>query len=124
MISRISSLLVLLFPAVAFAQSAKTLRDVLDPIIRFLSGDLLKIVAGLALVAFFFGVALYIYRSSDKQDLEYAKGILLWGVVGLAVMFSVGGIAYVLQQTLGLKDNTHLPKIDERDYQINTGYSR
>ena len=110
-------------PTVAFAQSSKTLSGALDPIIQFLSKDLLYIVMSLALVAFFLGVALYIYRSSEKPDIEYAKGVLLWGVIGLAVMFSVGGIAVLLQKTLGIQENSSLPYINERDYQINTGYS-
>ncbi len=121
---RIFSAMLFLLPVVSFAQSSKTLKSISDELFGFLSGNLLYVVMSLGLVTFFFGVALYIYRSGDKQNLEYARGILLWGVVGLAVMFSVGGIVYVLQQTLGVKDNTHLPKIDERDYQINTGYSR
>lgn len=66
--------------------------------------DLLIILAaGVALLAFFWGLAKFIFRSAgDEKAVEEGKRLMIWGVIALFVMVSVWGIVRFVQKELGL----------------------
>ncbi len=59
------------------------------------------IVASLALLAFFWGLAKFIFSASEKT-VEDGKNFMIWGVVALFVMVSIFGILRYMNGELGL----------------------
>jgi uncharacterized membrane protein YidH (DUF202 family) len=65
--------------------------------------SLIVIVIALALLAFFWGLAKFIFNvSGDQKSVEEGKRIMLWGIIALFVMISVWGIVRFIQTELNL----------------------
>lgn len=58
----------------------------------------IPIVAGLALVVFFYGLAKFIHSLQSGNDTGVSEGkeVMKWGIVALFVMISVWGIVFFL----------------------------
>ncbi len=97
----IFSIIFLLFPFVVSAQS-----DGIRGLIRatgFLITLLIPVVAGFALLAFFWGLAKFIFRvGGDENAVEEGKRIMLWGIVALFVMLSIWGLVSFIRSGLGI----------------------
>jgi hypothetical protein len=117
---------IILSPSFALAQTgvAKVTSGLGDigSIINALTNSVVKSLATLfataAMVAFFFGIVQFIWgaRDGDATKAKNGKNFMLWGLVGLFVMFSVWGIITYVQQIFGVTQNTiNIPTI-----QINT----
>ena len=64
---------------------------------------LIEISVGLALLAFFWGLAKFIFRvGGDEKAVEEGKRIMKWGLIALFVMVSVWGIVKFMQRALNL----------------------
>lgn len=103
-----------LAPAVAFA--AEDLRDVLEEV-AVLIGLATPIVVALALLAFFWGLAMYIFSfGGDSKDDSKKKGrdIMIWGILALFIMVSVWGIVNVIAETFleGTPNTIEVPTVD------------
>lgn len=70
--------------------------------------SLTVIVAGLALLFFFWGLAKFILNAGDENARQSGKQIMIWGVVALFVMVSVWGIVVIMRQITGAKTDTDL----------------
>ncbi|MEX0932474.1 MAG: hypothetical protein WDZ61_01080, partial [Parcubacteria group bacterium] len=63
-----------------------------------LIAQLTIVVAGLALLAFFWGLAKFIFRvGGDENAVDEGRRIMTWGIIALFVMMSVWGIIRFLQ---------------------------
>lgn len=102
LISHISYLVLILFPSTSFAQGF--FGGINDMLKSF--GGLLKlaipIVVGLAVLFFFWGVALYVFRAGDEKQAKEGKSIMIYGVIALFVMFSIWGIIKFIGGNLGI----------------------
>ena len=68
-----------------------------------LINPLIAISVGLALLAFFWGLAKFIFRvGGDEKAVDDGKRIMKWGLVALFVIVSVWGIIRFMQSELGL----------------------
>ena len=67
-----------------------------------LVGIATPIVVALALFAFFWGLAMYIFNTGDEKKRKSGIHIMIWGVIALFVMVSVWGIVNSLQATFGV----------------------
>ncbi len=70
-------------------------------------GDLVRvltlIIAAVALLAFFFGLAKFIFKvGGDEKAVDAGKTLMIWGLIALFVMVSVWGIIGFFQRELGL----------------------
>lgn len=63
-----------------------------------LSG-LVPVIFGLALLTFIWGVIKFVLRTSDEKERVAGKQFMLYGVIGLFVMFTVWGILNLLVST-------------------------
>ena len=63
--------------------------------------SLLEMGGTVAVVAFFYGLANFIWISGDEKKREGAKSIMTWGIVGMFVMTTLWGILGFMQATLG-----------------------
>ncbi len=66
-----------------------------------LINPLIAILVGLALLAFFWGLAKFILRAGgDEKAIEEGKKLMIWGLIALFVMVSVWGIINFMQNAL------------------------
>jgi hypothetical protein len=79
------------------------LRTLIDRVGVIVS-DLILLMAGVALLAFFYGLAKFIFKAGDEKGIEEGKNIMLWGLVALFVLVSVWGIIAFFQRDLGIFD--------------------
>lgn len=61
--------------------------------------SLLPILGGLAVVFFFWGLIRYIYNSGDAGGRSEGRDAIIWGLVGLFIIFTLWGILTFLQET-------------------------
>ena len=76
-----------------------------DSIIANVSGTLQTIIGLLFVIAtliFLWGVVQFIAKSGDEAGREKAKGIMTWGIIGLAVMAAAWGVAQLLINYFGV----------------------
>ena len=64
---------------------------------------LLQIVMTLAFVVFIWGIVKFIAASGSPQKITQAKGIMYYGIIGLAVMAMITGIIAFLQNYFGIQ---------------------
>ena len=57
----------------------------------------------IATIVFFYGIAKFIWNADSDKNREEGKRSILFGVIGLFVMFSVFGIINFILSTFGLK---------------------
>jgi hypothetical protein len=68
-------------------------REILNPIIAFLFA--------LALVLFIYGIVEFLWSGDNNEEKRTeGKKHLLWGVVGMFIMFSVYGILHLICNTI------------------------
>jgi len=70
-------------------------------------GGLIKtsfaIVAGLALLAFFWGLAKFLFiNDGEEKTIEEGRRVMTWGVIALFVMVSVWGLVAFIQEAFNL----------------------
>ncbi len=61
-------------------------------------------MGGLALLVFFWGIAVFIFRGDSEGNKERGRNIMIWGVIALFVMISVWGIIDLVQRDLGIDE--------------------
>ena len=106
----------LLTPSLAFARDVTSgLADLLDQIGGLLN-QVVPLLIGLAVVAFLWGVVMYLFG----KDKDGAKTFMLWGIIAIAVMVSIWGLVRILQETFGLDTadvntsrSVEIPTIDD-----------
>lgn len=64
----------------------------LRSIATLIVNPLIKLLIGLALVVFLWGVAQFIYGAGEDKTREEGKKHIIWGLVGLFIMVSAIGI--------------------------------
>lgn len=82
------------FPTVALAQF-----EGISGLVRASGGivkQLIIVVAGIALLVFFWGLVKFISKAGDEGEVKKSKGLMLWGIVALFVMVSIWGIVYFI----------------------------
>jgi len=113
--------LFLVFPLLVFAADRKPLTGIAIIIdsLREIIKMLIVLAAAVALLAFFWGLARFIFKSGDEKAVEEGKRIMKWGLVALFVMVSVWGIIGFFQKELNLPntvengENSNVPSPDD-----------
>jgi hypothetical protein len=90
-----------LAPVFVFAQNLGNIQNLLNSF-RNLVDLALPIVVALALLAFFWGLAKFIFASGDEDKREDGKRIMIWGIIALFVMVSVWGLVRFVGQAFGI----------------------
>ena len=92
-------------PLAAFAAAAGTVQDVLHNVGKVIN-TATPIVVALALLGFFWGLALYVFGTSNDDKRKKGLSVMVWGVIALFVMLSVFGIVNIIQNTLGVQQGS------------------
>lgn len=107
--------LVFLSPFVAKAQTdAISIATTILGQIKGVVSLALPIVFSLAILAFFWGIAKYVFSQSSESKME-GKGVLVWSLIALFVMTSLFGIISLAQDTFGVGGigNFAVPKVNQ-----------
>ncbi|TAL49575.1 hypothetical protein EPN83_00310 [Patescibacteria group bacterium] len=72
---------------------------------------LLPIVVAIALLAFFWGLASFIFAAGDEEKRDKGKQIMKWGLIALFVMVAVWGIVSFIGNALGIGIGQDLPSV-------------
>jgi uncharacterized membrane-anchored protein len=91
-----------------FAALAATPNDGLGKVfvtIGELLGIITPVIVGLALLGFFWGLAMYVLNfSGDDKDKKKGRDMMVYGTLVLFVMVSVWGIVQILQDTFDISN--------------------
>lgn len=91
-------------PTLAFAQTQPNLNGI-SSLVTQIGGIIAKLIPlmfALAIVYFFWGVITYIRSAGDPKKADEGKSIMIYGIIGIAVMASLYGLVAWLQGTLGV----------------------
>ncbi len=92
-------------PLAVFAAQASTIQDVLKnltPVLQLAT----SLAVSLALLGFFWGLAMYVFGTSNDDKRKKGVSAMVWGIVALFVMLSIFGIINALQSTAGVGSGT------------------
>jgi hypothetical protein len=74
---------------------------ILQNTVKHVFSPLYQLAAATAVAYFLFGVAKFIYDLNDPEKKTLGKSHLLWGMVGLFIILSIGGILPGLNNLIG-----------------------
>ena len=94
-----------LTPAIALGGS-NTTNDIGGIVTLFgnLVSLLVPIASILAILFFFYGLAVYILKADDPDAAAEGKSIMIWGILALFVMVSIYGIIGFIQRSAGMDE--------------------
>ncbi|MCI0619846.1 pilin [Candidatus Wolfebacteria bacterium] len=100
-------LFAVMVPRVVFGQTITGILDTAGGIV----GRLIPIVAGVALLVFFWGLVRFIASAGSEDGRKAGKQIMLWGIIALFVMIAIWGIVAFIRVSLGVnqEDNPNAP---------------
>ncbi len=91
-----------LLPSLAFAQvNTSNLETTVHNLTR-VANLLVPLFLAVAVVFFIYGVITFVI-AGDKEKREGARGYIVWGIVGIAAILAVWGLARLLITTFGLQ---------------------
>jgi uncharacterized membrane protein YfcA len=93
----------LLIPSIASAQLGD-IGNLVDET-QSLVNNLIPLVAALALLAFFFGLAKYVFQADDDEAKDKGKQIMIAGIVSLFLIAAIGGIIEFIADAFGFGTN-------------------
>jgi len=94
-----------LTPFIASAQSLTNVSTLLTSF-KGLINTALPIVMGLALLGFFWGLAMFVFNAHDPEKHAEGRSIMIWGVVALFVMVAVWGLVSFIGTAVGITPGT------------------
>ena len=101
-------------PVLALAQTAGTtnIENIVKGIGKIIN-LIIPIMFALALVYFFWGLIKFIRSAGDPKAAAEGKGIMIYGIIAIAIMISIYGLVNWLATTLGVTQtgNVVLPTV-------------
>ena len=74
----------------------------LEGIEDIINEALIPVISALALVAFFYGLAKYVFQADDDEAKDQGKKIMIAGIIALFLMAAIGGIInFLVESTVG-----------------------
>jgi len=77
------------------------LQTLITAINTYILNPLIILAFAFAMVVFLWGVFQYVRGAADVKARETGRSHILWGVIGIAIMFSVFGIMNIISNTVG-----------------------
>lgn len=71
----------------------------------YITNPLIILMFAAALVFFLYGVFEFVMNADKADERELGKTHIMWGVVGMFVMFSVFALLRLIENTLGIPHN-------------------
>ena len=102
----------LLIPAVVGAQGAPVQTGNISAFVTQVGAIfnlLLPVLITLAVLFFFWGLALFVFSSGDESARDRGKSIMIWGVIALFIIVSIWGIIAFIGQIFGIGQGGEAP---------------
>jgi predicted PurR-regulated permease PerM len=78
--------------------------DLINAATNIITDILIPLAFALCLFYFFWGVAQYLRTGAGSEEAaQEAKGVMVWGIVGIFVAFSIWGIIKFIQNEVGIQ---------------------
>ena len=75
--------------------------SVFQSVITNIFNPLYELAVGVAVVYFLYGAAKFVYDLNDPEKKTFGKSHLLYGMIGLFIILSIGGLLPLLNGILG-----------------------
>ena len=110
LLTRSAVVLYAVLPTVALAQGTGTLQGAVQAVGRAV-GAAVPIAAAMVLVAFFWGLAMYLFNFGEGDDKKQKQGrnLMVYSILALFVMVTIWGIVGLLANTFGIDETTAVP---------------
>jgi len=87
--------------------------ELIDAASGIVTSVLIPLAFALCLLYFFWGVVKYIGKSANSERAtEEGKRVMMWGLIGIFIVFSIWGIVKFIQSELGIPDIQNIEKPD------------
>ena len=77
--------------------------QVLNSIITVIIDPALEVLFGLAILYFVWGVWVYVRQSDDPEAIQTGGKHIMYSLIGIFIMISVGGIMWFIQNSFNLR---------------------
>lgn len=74
-------------------------KSLIDVFYNIIGGTLAPLLFATAIVAFLYGVQKYILAGASEDKVKEGRDMMIYGIIGLAVMFSVWGLVRLVINT-------------------------
>ncbi len=76
-------------------------KSFISHIVNLINSAIIPLIFGLALLSFLFGMMRYYFlNGANTEDKEKARSFMLWGLIGMVLLFSVWGLISIAHNTL------------------------
>ncbi len=82
------------------AASGISFAGIVSNIIHFFNGSVIPLIYALAVVFFFIGIVRYFFIEGGEEGQTKGRQFVLYGLIGLVVLFSVWGLVNILLNVL------------------------
>ena len=94
----------------AYAAATTPIAKFVGKVNRIILNPLIILMFAAALVYFLYGVLQFILNQDQADEREIGKSHMVWGIVGMFIMFAVFTILNIIQRTLGVSGlNANIP---------------
>jgi hypothetical protein len=99
----ISTISVSLLPTMALAQAVlpPSVLTLMGKIYNSILNPIIALLFGLAFAYFMWGVVKYVLHGDEEKSREEGRSAILWGIIGMFIMFGVFGIIKLIIGTIG-----------------------
>lgn len=103
-------LLVLSLPHAVFAAPPANLRDLAEFFMKIML-NITSILFALLGVGMLYGVVMFFAHADNEKKREEIKGYLLWGIIGIVVVFGIWGLVSILRYSVFGTGTVGIPQI-------------
>ncbi len=90
------------------AAASLSIAPLLNRINQYILNPLILLVFAVAFLIFFYGLFQFINSASDGKERSEGKKKIIWGLVGMFIMFSAYGIIRLIMGTIGLNSTPYI----------------
>mgnify|MGYP000894841768 CR=1 FL=1 len=97
----------LLFPSLALAATGIDLSGISDTVrsLIYIVNLLIPFFLAIAVLVFIYGLIKYVLQAGESEARKEARGCIIYGIIGIAVIMSVFGLVKLLQNTLDIQND-------------------
>jgi hypothetical protein len=98
-----------MMPMMVFAQGTRSSITGFLADVQAILNTLLPILVTIAVLAFFWGLAKFIFAAGDESAKAAGKNIMIWGIIALFIIVSIWGIIGLLAEIFGIGQGGSAP---------------